>query len=372
MKFTITKDAFQDVLATVRSVVPSRPSFPILSNVLVTTADDSVYVSASDFDTTVFVRVPAEIAEAGALAVPARKLTELVATFPSGSIKIEVRSKQMRIQCGKGSFTLNGMDADEFPRKPVVSFDQAISLPASRISELSAHVSFAASTESARPILNGTLWELLPGTMRMVATDGHRLALMETAIDSAVASEARLIVSRKVLQEIDRFFRNDDTVQVAFADNYLAFRSNTVEVYTRLIEGPYPTYNAVIPRECDKIALIDVAMLKSALRRMSVLASDQTHRVRFEFTENTLALSAETPDLGGGQDSLPIKYDGAAPFAIGFNANYLLEILDRIKTEQVQMGMIGPERAVKLVPINDDGQPVANQLALCMPLRLFD
>lgn len=371
MKFTIAKDTFQGGLNTVRSVVPTRATLPILTNVLITAQDNTVVISATNLDTLVRVRVPAEVTEPGSVTVPARKLTELVSTLTESSVKVDSPGKQVRIQSGKASFTLHGMDPDEFPGQPSVSFDDAISLPGDRISELAAHVTFAASTEESRPILNGVLWELRPGLMRMVATNGHRLARMDAEIENGSTTEAQMIVPRKVLEDATRFFQGADAVQVAFANNHLALRADSIEVYTRLIEGPYPRYEAVIPQDNDRIALVEVAALKAALRRISVMASEQTHRVRFSFANNILTLSAETPDLGGGQDSITIKYDGL-PLDIGFNASYILEILDKIKTEWVEISMKGPERAAMFIPMANENEKVANYLALCMPLRLFD
>ena len=231
-------------------------------------------------------------------------------------------------------------------------------------------MAFAASTEESRPILNGVLWELRPERMRMVATNGHRLARMDVPTPpSGSSAQADLIVPPKALEQIRRLFRADEEVEIARSENHLGFRSASTQIFTRLIEGPYPNYEQVIPRENDKSATADKAAFAAALRRMSIVASDQTHRIRMAFANGSCKLSVQTPDLGEAQEEITVSYDGD-PLEIGFNASYLLEILKYIPTDEVRLTFKAPERAATCEPVgwNDP----SSYLTLVMPLRLVD
>jgi DNA polymerase-3 subunit beta len=178
-----------------------------------------------------------------------------------------------------------------------------------------------------------------------------------------------LIVPPKALEQIRRLFPADEELEIARGDNHLGFRSPLTSVFTRLIEGPYPPYEQVIPKDNDKVAIADKASLTSALKRMSVVASDQTHRIRLSFNAGMLKFSVQTPDLGEATDELPIRYDGD-PLDIGFNAAYLLEILRYIPSDEVRLTFRAPERAATVEP--EGWEDPAKYLCLVMPLRLMD
>jgi DNA polymerase-3 subunit beta len=230
------------------------------------------------------------------------------------------------------------------------------------------HTSFAVSSEESRPILNGVLWELRDGEMKMVATNGHRLARMGLKVASTGTPSADFIVPPAALSQVQRLFKDEDDIEVARSDNHLGFRASSTEVYTRLIEGTYPNYEQVIPRDNDKSATIDKKSFESAVRRMAVVASDQTHRIRLKFEPGRVHLNVLTPDLGEGHDELEVGYDGSE-LEIGFNANYLLEVLRYMPSDEVNLAFKAPERAATLEPVGDD---VPDYLCLVMPLRLLD
>jgi DNA polymerase-3 subunit beta len=211
------------------------------------------------------------------------------------------------------------------------------------------------------------LWEVREQSLRMVATNGHRLAKMETPFEGG--SKADFIVPPKALEQVRKLFPGDEELEIARAENHLAFRSPFVSIYTRLIEGPYPPYEQVIPKDNDRYAIIDKAELTSALKRMAVVASDQTHRVKLTFNTALLRFAVQTPDLGEGQDEIPVRYEGD-PMDIGFNGLYLLEILRYMPTEQIKITLKHPERATTIEP--DSWQSPASYLCLVMPLRLVD
>src|ERR1044071_946395 len=205
--------------------------------------------------------------------------------------------------------------------------------------------------------------------MRMVATNGHRLTRMDLPIASGNAPGGDLIVPPKALDQVRRLFPAEEELEIAQGDNHLGFRSPFTSVFTRLIEGPYPNYEQVIPKDNDRVAVADKLALASALKRMSVIASDQTHRIRLSFNSGMLKFSVQTPDLGEAQDELPIRYTGDQ-LDIGFNASYLLEILRYVPTDDVRITLKAPERDATLEP--EAWSDSAQFLCLVMPLRLLD
>jgi DNA polymerase-3 subunit beta len=370
MKFTITREQLQEGLVAVAASVPTKTTLPVLSNILLEATKDGIRLSGTDLDIAVSTTVGASVDQEGAITLPARKLVEIVRELPSAAIRITASGEQrVTIECGRSKFRLLGLPREEFPAFPAVKFDNAWRTSSGELQKLIAHVAFAASTEESRPILNGVLWELRAERMRMVATNGHRLARMDIPATAGSGTQADLIVPPKALEQIRRLFGSDEEVEIARSENHLGFRSKSTQIFTRLIEGPYPNYEQVIPRENDKTATADKAALTSALRRMSIVASDQTHRIRMGFANGSCKLSVQTPDLGEAQEEVTVSYDGD-PLEIGFNASYLLEILKYMPTDEVRLTFKAPERAATCEPVgwNDP----ASFLTLVMPLRLVD
>ena len=369
MKFTITREQLAEGVGAVNAAVPTKTTLPVLANILLDATKDGLRLSGTDLDIAVGTTVPASVDQEGAITLPARKLAELVRELPSAGIRVTTQGEQrVTIECGRSKFKLLGLPREEFPAFPQVAFDQAGKTTARELQKLVAHVAFAASTEESRPILNGVLWQLTGDRMRMVATNGHRLAKMEVPIGGA-GEPADLIVPPKALEQLRKLFGPDDEIEIGRSENHLGFRSPSTVVYTRLIEGPYPNYEQVIPRENDKFATAEKAALMAAIRRMSIVASDQTHRIRMSFGDGSCKLSVTTPDLGEAQEEISLTYEGE-PLDIGFNANYLLEVLKYMPTEEVRLTFKAPERAATVEPVGWD-DPAA-YLTLVMPLRLLD
>lgn len=368
MKFTISRDKLQEGLQAVTAAVPAKTTLPVLANLLVETTDRGVRFSATDLDIAVSTEVSADVETPGAITIPAKKLGEIARELPPSPVKLAASGEQrVTLECGRSKFKLLGLARDEFPTFPSVRFDGSWRVKSGELQKLISHTAFAVSTEESRPILNGVLWELREQRMRMVATNGHRLARMDLPADGTASGD--LIVPPKALEQIRRLFPAEEELEIARGENHLGFRSPFTSVYTRLVEGPYPNYEQVIPKDNDRVCLADKAALTSALKRMSVIASDQTHRIKMSFNTGMLKFSVTTPDLGEASDELPVNYNGDQ-LDIGFNATYLLEILRYMPTEQVKLTFKAPERAATIEPEGWDDP--AKYLCLVMPLRLMD
>ncbi|MGI9078621.1 MAG: DNA polymerase III subunit beta [Gemmatimonadaceae bacterium] len=370
MRFTIAREKLQEGLSAVTAAVPTKTTLPVLANILLETTDKGIRLSGTDLDIAVSTEVLADVETQGSITIPAKKLAEIARELPSAPVKISSAGEQkVTLECGRSRFKLLGLPRDEFPSFPTVRFEESWRVRSGDLQKLIGHTSFAASTEESRPILNGVLWELRPERMRMVATNGHRLSKMELPISSEGAPSGDLIVPPKALEQIRKLFPAEEDLEIARGDNHLAFRSPFTSVFTRLIEGPYPNYEQVIPKDNDRVALADKNVLAQSLRRMSIIASDQTHRIRLAFNAGMLKLGVQTPDLGEAQDEVPINYEGD-PLEIGFNANYLIEILRYMPTDEVKLTFKAAERAATIEP--EGWKDEAKYLCLVMPLKLID
>jgi len=313
MRFTISREKLQEGLSAVAASIPAKTTLPVLANILLETTERGIRLSGTDLDIAVSTEVAADVETPGAITIPAKKLQEIARELPPSPVKIAAAGEQrVTLECGRSRFKLLGLPKDEFPAFPAVKFDESWRIKSGDLQKLIQHTSFAVSTEESRPILNGVLWELRPELMRMVATNGHRLAKMELPIASNGAPSGDLIVPPKALDQIRRLFPAEEELEIARGDNHLGFRSPFTAVFTRLIEGPYPNYEQVIPKENDKVAIADKTSLTSALKRMSIIASDQTHRIRLAFNAGMLKFSVQTPDLGEAADELPIRSTSAS------------------------------------------------------------
>ena len=371
MRLTISREKLQEGLNAVTASIPVKTTLPVLANILVETTDRGIKLSGTDLDIAVSTEVAADVEASGAVTIPAKKLSEIARELPPAPVKIAaVGEQRITLECGRSKFKLLGLPRDEFPTFPAVRFDESWRIKSGDLQKLISHTSFAVSTEESRPILNGVLWELRPERMSMVATNGHRLAKMAVPVNSDSAAPSNdLIVPPKALEQVRRLFPAEEELEIGRGENHIGFRSPFTAVYTRLIEGPYPNYEQVIPKDNDRVAVADKVALISALKRMSVVASDQTHRIRLSFNSGMLKFSVQTPDLGEAQDELPIRFTGDQ-LDIGFNASYLLEILRYIPTDDVRITLKAPERAATLEP--EGWSDPASYLCLVMPLRLVD
>src|SRR5215212_3972888 len=258
MRFTIAREKLQEGLTAVAASVPTKTTLPVLANILVEATEKGIRLSGTDLDIAVTTEVVADVETPGAITIPAKKLSEIARELPPAPVRVAaVGEQRVTLDCGRTHFKILGLPKDEFPAFPNVRFNESWRIRSGDLQKLISHTSFAVSTEESRPILNGVLWELKPESMRMVATNGHRLAKMEVPIKSTGAPANDLIVPPKALEQIRRLFPADEELEIARGDNHLGFRSPFTSVFTRLIEGPYPNYDQVIPRDNDRVAVAD-------------------------------------------------------------------------------------------------------------------
>ena len=343
----------------------------MLANILVEATDKGIRLSGTDLDIAVTTEVAADVETPGAITIPAKKLSEIARELPPAPVRIAAAGEQrVTLDCGRTHFKILGLPRDEFPAFPNVRFNESWRIRSGDLQKLISHTSFAVSTEESRPILNGVLWELKPDMMRMVATNGHRLAKMEMPIKSGGAPPTRSDRSAEGARADppalsrgrgarDREGREPPRLPLAVHRGVHAADRRTV---SELRPGHSARQQSRRHRRSHRAARARCAACRSSrpIRRIAFASS---------FNAGMLKFSVQTPDLGEATDELAVRYTGD-PLDIGFNANYLLEILRYIPTDEVRLTFKAPERAATLEP--EGWADPASYLCLVMPLRLLD
>jgi DNA polymerase III subunit beta len=334
MEVTLNRDAFLKGLQMVQNIVEPRQTLPILANVLLETEGDTVRLTATDLEVGARVSVPARVAGKGAITVSARKLAEIVKELPAADLNLRVQDNAtVALKCGTASYKLVGMAPDDFP--PVVPAEKAsfLKIDGKTLREMLAQTSFAVSHDETRYALNGVLFALAGTDARLVATDGHRLAMAKRTLGN-VGNATTGIVPRKAITEIMRVLGTGEDVEIALTENQFVLQMPNFMMTARLIEGQFPNYEAVIPKAHPGKLVISRTALTSALRRVAVMAEERNKPVKFMLAPAALKLSAASQDLGEAEETLDVDYAGAE-VTIGFNSRYLLDAMSPIEKDQV-------------------------------------
>jgi len=379
MKFTVPRSEFLPAVQSVLNVVSPRATLPIIANILLQLKGQELSLYATDLDTSVRTQVPVTKGEDGAIALPAKKLAEIVRELPDADIHFTADGTKAKMTCGKGTFGLAGMDSEDFPPFPEVLSGQTMSLKQSLLSRMIHHTIYSTSKDETRPALQGVLWHLDSENMVMVATDGHRLAKISEPMTSAGEGASKItatdiIIPSKTLNHLLRLFDEEDTdIKLNIMENQVIFSLDGTTLYSRLIEGPYPDFEQVIPKENDKQLHVDREAIYSAMRSVSTLSNALTHQVKFDLSTNEVVLTASDRDLGGEarmvleKDKTEYRGDD---LQIGYNAHYIMEIMRHMDSPKVIFELSTPVRAGLVKPSQ---QPEGEEyLCLIMPLRLTD
>ena len=373
MKLSLAKAELHKGLGRIQAVVEKRTSMPILANVLLqATQDDSGYlqISATDLEVGIRSRQPAEVEKVGGLTVSAKTLFEIVRELPEETVHLESTSNSfLSLRCDRSRFRLAGTSPEEYPTLPEFSPKQTVTVPSAVLATMVERTMYAASTDETRYNLNGVYLEVVAetGHLRLVATDGHRLAMVENEVPGDLSAlQSGVIIPRKGLAELKRLLDEDmvSEIELAFEGNSGLARGGEVTLVMRLIEGEFPNYQQVIPSESAIQVVVDADRFSRALRRVVLLSSQRSRAVKLELAEGKLTVSSNNPDLGDASDELDNDYDGE-PMSIGFNARYMLDALSAMQAKEVRLGLNNDLSPAKVWPTNEDGT-----VAVVMPMRL--
>jgi DNA polymerase III subunit beta len=374
MKFTITRSEFQRGLARIQSLVEKRNTMPILANVLMEATgagkDGKLELAATDLEVGIRGLHPCKVEKTGGVTASAKKLFEIVRELPDEPVQISVsENAYLTIRCARSEFTLAGTTADEYPTLPSFSPQKTVTVQAAVLGEMIERTMYAASSDETRYNLNGVYLEKLEevGKLRMVATDGHRLAYIDRSFGSDLEGlDGGVIIPRKGLAELKRLVDEDDAdeIELGFSGNNGLVRKGGVTLVMRLIEGEFPNYRQVVPQDARVTLALPTDALMHALRRVALLSAERSRAVKFELTNGQLSLSSNNPDLGDAREDLDVDYDGE-PLSIAFNARYLMDALAVCGSKEARLLFRDALSPTQLTPTDD-----LDSLAVVMPMRI--
>lgn len=370
MKFNLSKSRLTGYLQSILQVVPTKSTLPILSNILFEALENKLKISATDLEVSITATFDCTVSKKGVAVLPGRILFDIIKELPESEISFEGTASRVEIKVPNGAYKIACASAEDFPKLPVVNVKKQIKIDSSDLVMMIKKSTFACSIDETRPALNGVLWSTKGELMNMVATDGHRLAKVSVPNKKLKGVSEDIIIPPKVLNIIPKFIsESNGELGIIFGENNIIFNLGDVVLTSRLIEGPYPNYEQVIPTETDKKMSISKDDLVGAVRRISILSNSLTHQVRFAIKNNTLTISTTNADVGGeGKEALPCDFSGDA-IELGYNANYVADVLGKIDGEEVVFEL---SNAVSAGIIYSPEIPKEEFLCLIMPLRLAD
>ncbi|MBI4720911.1 MAG: DNA polymerase III subunit beta [Chitinivibrionia bacterium] len=372
MKISIDQEVLLKKIMGISSVVPTKTSLPILSTFLVEAGKGKVFFTANDLDVSLTTAVECELHGDGEIAVPGKKFFEIARSLPADKVEVSAEGDRLSIKCRKSRFRIVGKSASEFPKLPEQKPLAAFTLDTKILDTMISKTIYAVSNDLTRPSLCGVLWQLKQGSFIMVATDGHRLSKVEYRgqfKEGGDAGDREFIVSPKALNILRALFENRAEVSIKLAENHITFDLGDSIVYSRLLEGPFPDYNQVIPRENKKELVVNREEFTQACKRVSILSSVITHQIRMSIKGDAVTLSVNTPDLGEAVEEIPCSFN-SEQMDIGYNARYLLDMLRTMDTEDVSFHLDRNDNAGMLLPYGEEGD--LKYQCLLMPLRLSD
>ncbi len=340
MKFRISKEAFLDGLQKVQSVVSSRTTLPILSNVLIVARNGRIQFTTTDLDVGITGSVEAQIDKEGATTLPAKKLVSVVRELPTSEIEVSVDSKNhASIRSGPSFFKIIGLGEAEFPPLPNFQDAKQFRIPQAILRDGLRKTSYAISTDETRYVLNGIFASFRDGKLTLVATDGRRLAMVDSDLEFPASHETDVIIPTKAVQELQRLLGDAGELTVSLTANQISFAIGDTLLVSKLIDGNYPNYRQVIPGDAIERVVISRESLLETTRRVSLLSSDKSNSIKLVFNENQIEVTANTPDVGEAQETLDVIYQGK-PMQIAFNPEFLQAPLRALETDDVYLDLI--------------------------------
>lgn len=365
MKFTAEREAFLMTLQTVMGVVERRQTMPVLANVLIVCKENGLALTATDLEVELQANGTATVLESGEITVPGRKLLDIVRALPDKSaITFATEAERAVIRAGKSRFALATLPAPEFPTIESIDAGQHVQLPQAELKRLIEKTHFSMAQQDVRYYLNGMLLELSTSELRVVATDGHRLALASASLAEAVPSDRQVILPRKGALELQRILGTEGDVQLAIGQNHLQIQLNGVRFTSKLIDGRFPEYGRVIPADPPQLVTADRNLLRAALQRAAILSNEKYRGIRLTLQPNLMVLQAHNPEQEEAEEEVDVQHQGAS-LEIGFNVNYLLDALAAVDGEHVQLGFTDGNSSC-LIQRPD----VTNSKYVVMPMRL--
>jgi len=370
MKFSVPRDTLLKSLNLVAGVVERRQTLPILANVLMVLENERLSLTGTDLEVELVGRVamPGHT-ESGATTLPARKLTDICKSLPEGSdVQFSLAEGKATVRSGRSRFTLATLPAGEFPNVEDSSIGtHQLTIKQGQLKRLIERTAFAMAQQDVRYYLNGMLWELSGGQLRLVATDGHRLAMCHLPEKIAVKGDGdvQVIMPRKGVLELARLlFDEDQDISIVIGNNHIRAVTGEFTFTSKLVDGKFPDYQRVLPRDADKVVLGPRLDLRQAFTRTAILSNEKYRGVRLKLSGDMLDIVANNPEQEEAEEAVPVEY-GGEPLEIGFNVSYLLDVLGVLSGERIKMSLADPNSSA-LLEESEEG----DSLYVVMPMRL--
>ncbi|MBP6978314.1 MAG: DNA polymerase III subunit beta [Lentimicrobiaceae bacterium] len=372
MKFIVSSTSLLRNLQAISGVLNASNTLPILDDFLFRLKEDQLEITASDLETTMTVSIPTTKAEEpGVVAIPAKILMDTLKTFSDLPLTFTISDENfgVEISTGEGKYKLTGHNSDEFPKVPVKENTTTLTLDCSTLAKAITKTVFAAGSDELRPVMSGVFCQLSPDDLTFVATDAHKLVRYKR-LDAKSEEAVSFILPKKPLNQLKTLLVNKEfPVTIEYNQTNAFFTFENVNLVCRLIEGKYPNYEAVIPRDNPNTLLIDRALFLNAIKRIALFANQSTHQVRLRISGKELVLSAEDIDFSNeAKERLSCSYQGDS-MEIGFNSRFLVEMVGNVDTEQLRLEMSAPNRAGLILPVDDDNK-TEELLMLVMPVMI--
>ena len=368
MKIICTRKALYDSIQTTQRAVSSRASLPILSHIVMSTQDDNLQLTATDLEMWMQCSTKATVEESGAVTVPARVISEVLAALPDEDVTIEQKEGgRIGLSCGTATYELLGLEPEDFPKPPEVEGEASFTIKSQDLQTLVERTLFATSQDSSRVTLTGVLLTLDNSTLKAVATDTHRLCLATADVMDVAGAASTVIVPERTIGEVSRLaseLEAEGTITVNASATQILFECGESRLTSRLIEGQFPNYERVIPIEFEKKLIIPTEQFRAAVKRAAIVARDDANRVTFETSAGTLKLSAESPNIGTASEEVDVVREGD-DIRMAFNAKYLLDFLGTINAEAIEMELTG-----ELSPALIRPQGVYDYTYVLMPMQV--
>jgi DNA polymerase-3 subunit beta len=367
MKFTISREALLKPLNLVAGVVERRQTLPILANVLLVLEGDRLALTGTDLEVELVGRVQLKQPGVdGEVTVPARKLVDICKSLPEGSeIEFSAQDNKVTVKSGRSRFTLSTLPAREFPNVEDSMGTHQFTLQQGQLRRLIDRTAFAMAQQDVRYYLNGMLWELKGQQLRVVATDGHRLAMCTLPEKITATDDTQVILPRKGVLELARLLLEDEAdIAIVIGSNHIRATTDDFTFTSKLVDGKFPDYQRVLPRSPDKIVLGSRLELRQAFTRTAILSNEKYRGVRLKVTKDSLDIVANNPEQEEAEETVPVEYRGDS-LEVGFNVSYLLDVLGVLSGEQIKLSLSDPNSSA-LLEESDAG----DSLYVVMPMRL--
>jgi DNA polymerase III subunit beta len=370
MKFTASTQDLQKALNKLGGVIPAKSTLPILENILFDLLNNTLTLTATDMDISLTMSFTVKGEEDGKIAVPAKRLMDTIRALDEKSSPVfvaDITTNKIVITTDNGQYSLTGESAKEFPAIPQFKATDEMKMPVGTLRKIVGRTSFAVSTDELRPAMMGVLFQSKVSDLRAVATDGHRLVKVNYKLETSGGFKKDIIIPAKALNVVAKSIESGD-ISIALSDTHIRFGFDAITLISRLVDETYPNYESVIPSDNDRTLKLDRNALIASIRRVSLYSNATTHQVRFDIGNSAIAISAQDLDFGGeAKESISCDFKGDK-LEIGFNSNYVIDMLTHLDTEKVTFRFSSPTRAGIISP--DGGNENEDITMLVMPVRL--